>query len=145
MGKQRVAPVAGADRDPRYHARPGLRWLPHVSVCQRTARDDRRAASLARHDLQGGDLRTALWRRRSTPCLSPIAPRTSSLAVQTQRRRLPLAPLKGASSLFLENRRGRVPLADCFKSSVIRRVSRAVTRYQSANRGSSGASTILPT
>jgi len=26
--------------------------------------------------------------RRSTPCLSPIAPRTSSLAVQTQRRRL---------------------------------------------------------
>src|SRR3984893_1850348 len=80
MGKQRVAPVAGADRDPRYHARPGLRWLPHVSVCQRTARDDRRAASLARHDLQGGDLRTALWRRRSTPCLSPIAPRTSSLS-----------------------------------------------------------------
>src|ERR1700720_192215 len=26
--------------------------------------------------------------RRSTPCLSPIAPRTSSLAAQTQRRRL---------------------------------------------------------
>ena len=26
--------------------------------------------------------------RRSTPCLSPIAPRTSSLAVRTQRRRL---------------------------------------------------------
>src|SRR6202521_929244 len=26
--------------------------------------------------------------RRSTPCLSPIAPRTSSLAMQTQRRRL---------------------------------------------------------
>ena len=54
----------GADRDPRYHARPGLRWLPHVSVCQRTARDDRRAAPLVRHDLQGGDLRTALWRRQ---------------------------------------------------------------------------------
>src|SRR6202040_953076 len=55
-----------------------------------------------------------LWRRRSTPCLSPIAPRTSSLAVQTQRRRLPLAPLKGASPLFLENRRGDGP---CLPSS----------------------------
>ena len=79
------------------------------SVCQRTARDDR-VLRLSRGMIyKAGDLRTALWRRRSTPCLSPIAPRTSSLAVQTQRRRLPLAPLKGASPLFLENRRGDGP------------------------------------
>src|SRR5580692_7931825 len=63
----------------------GCRMYPYAS--EQHAMTDV-AASLARHDLQGGDLRTALWRRRSTPCLSPIAPRTSSLAVQTQRRRL---------------------------------------------------------
>src|SRR5215831_2339592 len=55
---------AGADCNPRYHAGPGLRRLPDVSVRQRTPGDGRCAAALARDDLQVCDLRTTPRRRQ---------------------------------------------------------------------------------
>jgi transposase len=67
---QHVAAVATARKlailiwHPRYHAGPGLRRLPDVSVRQRTPGDGRCAAALARDDLQVRDLRTALRRRQ---------------------------------------------------------------------------------